>query len=99
MQLVAPGQDQLRTYVLNVGRLEVIQFHRAVRTIVDTQRVMRCQLHLFKLQVYRFIDPINKLIDTSIDRRQNGRLLVYLELELGQKVLVQRVLRRLHLVE
>ena len=60
---------------------------------------MRGQLHLLQLQVDRLVDSIDELIHASIDRRQNGRLLIYLELELRQQVLIERILRRLHLVE
>ena len=60
---------------------------------------MRRQLHLLKLQVYGLVDAINEFVDTGIDGRQYGSLLIDLELELGQQVLIERVLRRLHLVE
>ena len=99
LQLVAPGEDQLTADVLDVSRLEVIQLHRAVRAVVDSQRVVRRQLHLLKLQVYGLVDAIDEFVDTGIDGRQYGRLLIDLELELGQQVLVERILRRLHLVE
>ena len=49
---------------------------------------MRGQLHLLQLQVDRLVDSIDELIHASIDRRQNGRLLIYLELELRQQVLI-----------
>jgi len=60
---------------------------------------MRCQLHLFELEVDRFVDSINEFVHTRIDRRQYGRLLIDLELKLGQQVLVESVLRGLDFVE
>ena len=60
---------------------------------------MRRQLHLLELEIYRFVDAINELIYTCIYSGENRGLLVNLELELGEQVLVERVLRRLHLVE
>ena len=60
---------------------------------------MRRQLHLFQFQIDRLVYSIDELIHTSINRRQNGRLLIYLELELSQQVLIERILRRLYFVE
>ena len=84
MQLVAPGKDKLRTYVLDVGGLEVVKFHRTVRAIVYSKSIVRSQLDLLKLQVDRLVDPIYELIYARIDRRQYRRLFVYLVLELGE---------------
>ena len=60
---------------------------------------MRSQLHLLQLQIYRLVYSINKFIHTGINCRQNGRLLVNLKLQLRQQVLIQRILRRLYLIE
>ncbi len=80
LKLVAPSQDQLRANILNVCGLEIVKFHSAVRTVIDSKGVVRCQLNLLELQIDRLVYPIDKLIDASIDCGQNGRLLINLEL-------------------
>ena len=57
------------------------------------------QLHLLQLQVYRFVDPIDKLIHARINRGQDRSLLIDLKLELSEQILIECVLGRLHLVE
>jgi hypothetical protein len=60
---------------------------------------MRSQLDLLKFQINCLVYPIYELIDTCIYRRQNGGLLINLELELCQQILIERILRRLDLIE
>ena len=57
------------------------------------------KLDLLKLQIYRLVDAVDKLVHGRIDGLQDRGLLIDLELELGQQILVKRVLRHLHLVE
>lgn len=46
LQFVAPGEDELRAHVLNVGRLEIIQLHGAVGAVIDAERIVRRKLDL-----------------------------------------------------
>ena len=57
------------------------------------------QLHLLKLQVDGLVDPVHELVHTRIDGGQDRRLLVNLKLQLGEQILIECVLGRLHLVE
>lgn len=62
LQFVTPGKDQLRPDVLDEGRLEIIQLHCAVRAVVNTQGVVRSQLHLLKFQIDCFVDAVDKFV-------------------------------------